>query len=671
MRKYLLPALVLAFLAGCQSNPYPDSEVSNKPEVIRNPVKPGMGIDIPNIISFDEGLENQFAVKVSVPKGNPILEWIGLPQGAVYDPTTSLVTWTPSFSDANDPNDLSVKVKDYVVTLKLRSDEDPVSEIFRTITLKVKDTPRPLNLTLSTNSVDVEEGTSKNLVKINFDCEDFPNGPFQVSLKNGQAGVIRPGTQDGEWLMTAPAFGHGTVKTPRDCTSSWNCGLKFEETITIFTPDGRRAEKDISIKLKDKRLPVAISLPQQLEVSGELYLGFSALDSNEEVMPKISITKAPTLGQFEIITSPEKSESNYEGKYIISWTNIPQEAYGKTFDFQISACNSSVSYTVNHSACKSYSHKLKVIERDVVTPIITRRDWEQNELKYIKAGKEFNSEVSVNPGAGAQIISVKAKSSDSEDVISYSYEKLKIKAKNPGIKFARIDVMNSFGGNTTETFLYEVLPFNWSSNLVIGLSHESGELGPVETLLKSFNRTFHGVEGRNARALALRKLVYIGTHGLSLPGSADEVEFFSSNLNDIIISTPNLKALPESIINELRSNGVYLAGRASDLGGFDLKQFELNPARALGLPSGITGLAGETTGESSDPGLLSVTMSSYCKRLFSLFKPGPTPTELLVGVSCKRENGGNLVVLGFEWADIRVSDNDNALPAQWFKRIME
>jgi hypothetical protein len=116
---------------------------------------------------------------------------------------------------------------------------------------------------------------------------------------------------------------------------------------------------------------------------------------------------------------------------------------------------------------------------------------------------------------------------------------------------------------------------------------------------------------------------------------------------------------------------VYLAGRGSDISGFNLKDYELTVSKDLGIPKNGSLLSGSTTSESSNPGFLSATVASDCKRLFSLFRPGSVPSELLMGVSCERENGGRLIVLGFDWADIRVTETERDLPSQWFQRMRE
>jgi hypothetical protein len=193
----------------------------------------------------------------------------------------------------------------------------------------------------------------------------------------------------------------------------------------------------------------------------------------------------------------------------------------------------------------------------------------------------------------------------------------------------------------------------------------------MESLLRSHNREFLGPAGQHARSLAHRRLVVASTHSLALMGGPEELAFYASNLRDVIIATSDLSRLPPSLVSELRENAVFIGGRTSDIPNFNLKDQLLTVGRRMGNPTGTAGLAGETTAESANPSFFTMTSASDCMGAFFLLRPGPVPHELTVGVSCKRKGGGRLVVLGFEWADLRVSQPDAHLPAQWFKNMME
>jgi hypothetical protein len=670
MFKYL-PLVTLMSLVGCNSNPYSEMNRSKTPPPIREEVRPTFGIDIPDVLSFDEGSKSEFSIRVSVPNGKPQIDWNGLPDGASYDIQKGILSWKPSFTDANDPLDLSVKSRDYLVTLILRSDADQVSAVKKTVIFKVKDTPRPILLNLTNTFIDVIEGQEKVLTGISVSSLDFPNGPFRVLLKSGKTGTLREGERPGEWDLWTPGFSPETIKVGRDCRENWSCFKEFEETISVFTPDGRVGQKSIKVRLGDSRFPVALSLPKEITTSGDLALTFSGLDQNMEVLPQVSIEEAPEVGDLSLSLSSDKAASEYEGKFRLSWTQIPLDAYGKTYFFKVRACNSSNSGSPNSENCKISEYQLKLLHREVYAPTVARESWSATEMKYMISGKTLSTKIPVSSGGAAQILSVKTSTSDPDDTVSYESGTLSIKASKMGVKFAKLEVTNSIGGVTSESFLYEVLPGDWSSNLTLGFSGDLPELSSLESLLGSFNRALYGTQGQTARSLFNREVVAATTHALSIPTGINDLDYFSRNIKNVLISSPKLSSLPASIISELRSHGVYLAGRGSDISGFNLKDYELTVSKDLGIPKNGSLLAGSTTSESSNPGFLSATVASDCKRLFSLFRPGPVPSELLMGVSCERENGGRLIVLGFDWADVRVSEIERDLPSQWFQRMRE
>ncbi|MBY0517812.1 MAG: hypothetical protein K2P81_12955 [Bacteriovoracaceae bacterium] len=676
--KLLALSLTLAFFAGCnsKSNPYPtDGVITRNPQQQPWEARPALGIDTQDLMSFDEGKETEYRVSVKVPKGNPILDWQGLPQGAYYDATKGALVWLPNYFDANDSTNPSIKTREYPVVLVLSSDADRVTSIRKTILLQVHDTARPVVINGMRNDYSLTEGESLELARFNVSSEDFPSSDdIKMSLKNSTPGLkLSRGDRSGEWVLKAQ-YGYDAVKVGTGCTSSWNCELKIKDALVAQIPDGRLSESSFELTIKDKRQDVSVSLAKDIDVAGDMSVSFTAIDGNQEISPLIKVTTAPPVGVFKIKKTSQKSAlaPDYQAQYEMSWTQLPPEAMGQTYTVVLQACNSTISWQVNNSSCSNISVNLKVEQREITPPTIARGDWSQSVIKYVQPGKAFTSRVDISAGrAELRILSQTVQSSDSEDEVKLNGANLKITSNKPGVKTVTINVVNSIGGIATGVFLYEVLPLNWGSNVVIGTASAVNEFTALEILLGSASRSYLGGFNYDSRALAYRKSVTAGTHSLSLPDGATDLAFFAKSLDKVLVTTPMHTALPEAVVNELRSHGVYLAGRASAQAGFKLSEFDLIPARKLGLPTGATGLLGTLTTQSADPALLSLTMSSDCERLFSLFKPGSPPTELLVGVSCPRKNGGKLVVLGFEWSDIKISEPDAALPAQWFKKMME
>src|ERR1035438_4553538 len=114
---FLAVATALLVVAGCRNNPYPDSGilVQNKPDR-----KPAFGMEVEDILNFQEGVQGKFPLKGYVPSSLPQITFDGLPKDAVYDSVAGEIRWTPDYNAANDPKDPTVVEKVYplVITLK-------------------------------------------------------------------------------------------------------------------------------------------------------------------------------------------------------------------------------------------------------------------------------------------------------------------------------------------------------------------------------------------------------------------------------------------------------------------------------------------------------------------------------------------------------------------------
>lgn len=670
----ILPVILLAALAGCESDPYKGMNLSVKPEAERYSVRPELFISTADLMSFQEGIESSFPIVVTVPEGEPLVYWEGLPPGAVYNAQERKLVWTPAFDAANDANDLSIKLRNYPVVMHLQSTVDNVSSRSKSIMLTVKDSARPMTAVGLQAKYQVIEGyKTETIAKFSISALDFDPATVRVALKNSTPGLalMRDGS---DWIIKA-AYGLDAVKAGRDCTY-YDCMLKRSEAVVLIAPDGRQQEIPFELEVRDFRMGVVLPLPRNIEASSDLRLGFTAIDSNAEVEPLVSVDRAPDVGALTLTKIPRGDgpvNGFYEADYELVWSQIPPEAQGQSYPLRIKTCNSRALTTVGVTNCSVQDFTLTVKAREVVSPAFARGDWGVGAVKYVRLDKEITTTVRVSAGGNNRIMSARATSSDSGDVVSYADFNgiLRLTGKKPGVKALTLQASNSVGGWTSEVFLYEVLPANWADHVVVGTASANAEFSTVEGLLGTANREYRAGQGLDVRSLAFRQSVFAGTQSLQLPDGALDLAFYSANVKNTIISTPLLANLPAGIVSELRSRGVYLGGRAASLPDFALKDFQVVPARTLGLPSGETMLAGATTGESVNPAVLSMSISSDCERLVSLFKPGTTPQELLVGVSCARKNGGKLIVLGFEWSDLRFAAEDAHFNAQWFNRMRE
>jgi len=670
-----LPILMLAALTGCESNPYKGLTLSDKPAPAVRSVS-SLGISAEEVMTFSEGTEGVYTIKVNVPAGTPVVSWENLPAGASYDATEGKLKWTPGFDAANDPSDPTVTSREYLATLNLQSSVDAVSVRTQKILLKVKNTPRNLGVTGLQPSYNVLEGTVSTLATFATDSLDFPAATLRLSLKNSSPGLSLMREAGGRWSLKA-AFGLDTIQVGRNCTYANSCILRLVEAVVIAAPDGRQVEIPVTVAVRDARQNVVLPVARALMINNELRMAFTLSDPNMEIAPGVEVHTPPSVGTFALTQVRDAVKANapaFESYFELSWTDIPAEAVGQTYRAVVTTCNSSSNYGgLNYLNCNNHELQLTVQAREVPVPTIARGDWTATAVKYLPLDQPFSASFTVRAGGGARMLSATAVSSDTQDKVELDRTGiLKLTGKRPGLKLLTISATNSVGGRGSETFLYEVLPANWSNRVIVGTSAGLTEFAGVEALFGGANREFRAGQSLDARALAFRDTLWAGTQSLQLPDGALDVAFFAANVRTVVISTPMLDKLPAGIVAELRSLGVRVGTRTSAIPNFNIADFELIASRRMGATAGITKLAGTTSSESAHPGLANLTVqASNCEPLLSLFKDGPTPEEYSVGVSCKRANGGRLVVLGFEWSDLRFAEGDADFNAKWFQRMRE
>ena len=83
-------------------------------------------------------------------------------------------------------------------------------------------------------------------------------------------------------------------------------------------------------------------------------------------------------------------------------------------------------------------------------------------------------------------------------------------------------------------------------------------------------------------------------------------------------------------------------------------------------------LNGRASSESHDPMIFNGGLydtEKNCKGVLGLTNTGNNP--YVVGVVCKRDNGGRIAILGTEWADFKVSEGDREIPVKWFNTMLK
>lgn len=666
----LLPLLGLAVLAGCNANPFKGVDASVDPAPIRREVVPALGIDAPGLMTFDEGRNAEYEIKSVVPAGEAVLEFEGLPQGATWDAAKGAIAWTPDFTQANDPRDYNIKTREYPITVILYSSVDLTQSVRKSILLQVKDTPRLMVVQNLNAAYSMREGESKTLGSFSVVAEDYAAADVRAELRDTSIGMklVRSGSR-AEWSLTAE-YGVEQLRVGKECTSSGSCSVALANTVILTGPDGRQQTQDFRINLSDVRQETRTSLATELVVKGDMSQAFTVSDANKEVAPKVSLVSTPPVGIFDL---RQVSSTAPESTYVLSWTDIPADATGQVYEIELSICNSNYGFSTNTNRCRSHRMKLSVEERTIATPTIGRGDWGQENIKYLQFGKSLDHTISIAAGnSGLRIRSSSIASSDARDQVTLNGNQVRVSSQNPGLKTLSVTVMNSVGGVANAVFLYEVLPSNWAENVVIAPFTNAPEFNELERLWGKAGRVYLGGHNLNARALLFRKSVTVGTQSMGMPEISTDLSFFAKNVKKILVTTPLLAALPADILEELKAKGLYLGSRATSVPGFNLADYQLEVVSELGVPTKRAGLKGTTTKESVNPAFLEISLTSpECKELFGLLKPGEVTEQYVIGASCPLSGGRQIVILGFEWSDLKLADADAALVKQWFERIWE
>jgi hypothetical protein len=668
--KFIVSVTFLASLIGCNANPFKGVDASVDPMPTRNEVRPALGIDAPGLMTFDEGRAAEYEIKVVVPSGEAVLEFEDLPRGAAWDATKGVITWTPDFTQANDPRDYNIKTREYPITVILYSSVDMTQAVRKTILLQVKDTPRAMVVQGLSASFSMKEGESKTLGTFSVVADDYAAADVRAELKDTSIGMklVRSGTK-AEWSLNAE-YGVEQLRVGTECRSSWSCSSDLPNTVILTGPDGRQHMQDFRINLSDVRQETRTSLATELTVKGDMSQAFTVSDANKEVAPTVTLVTTPPVGIFDLrrvsATAPEST-------YVLSWTDVPADATGQSYDIELSICNSGYGFSTNATRCRPHRMKLSVEERTIATPSIGRGDWGQENVKYVQFGKALDHTISVSAGqTGLRIRSAGIASSDTRDQVTLVGNQMRVISENPGLKTLSVTVMNSIGGVASAVFLYEVLPSTWAENVIIASYSSAPEFAEIEKLWGKASRVYHGGHNLNARALAFRKTVTVGTQSMQMPEIGTDLSFYAKNMRRILVTTPLLTSLPTDILEELNAKGLYLGKRASSVPNFSLANYALEVVPGLGTPSKRAGLKGLTTKESVHPSFIELSLeNSQCRELFGLIKPGEETEQYVIGASCPLSGGRKIVVLGFEWSDLNLDGADAYLVKQWFERIWE
>ncbi|MCO4795340.1 MAG: hypothetical protein KC493_16595 [Bacteriovoracaceae bacterium] len=675
MKSKLLKFLpLLLILVACESDPYPQSggKIVNGRKPIQRDTAPAFSIDVASTMRFREGIESMYPVKFYVPKGTADYSFVGLPDGMEFDETRKKLVYKPGFFDANDPQDHMVKLKRIPVTIWLREKGNTTVAIKKDIVVEIVDNPRGFAITGSVNNANIDEGEEFER-SFEFINEDFPNGDFSVKTINlpKEFDVTVSGNQ--VTMKMKPDFYYVSVS---DSCNYWSCYREWDEgKIEIIAPDGRRLVQDIELKVNDERQTPKFVIPDEIEQGIEVSFIVSAMDQNAEVQPIITLKNQPRDGSitFERLNTKLNKTELKQTHMKFNWKDIPDSRRGTTAEFRFEACVYNKSRAMSN--CKTKSVEVKISEQTHSAPVITRDEWPLAHINYLalKERKTFPLQVKDGDSDSRSMGSVKIYPEAMRSMVKFERGKLVLTANKEGLHQFKVVARSIFGIETSESFTFEALPKDWSKNLNLIGSLRSNEVVANRKLIESLDLANPDFQELNTRLLSARNTLVLGTDILSNPDQLTNVEGLREKFKNIVIMSSVIPLLKGEMDAEIKKLGISYRGRFLDvLQGQNLADYYFLIGKDVDLtyPKRRIKLNGLLTKESHNPLLLNKRINSTCTSALSL-GDDVTGLDHLVSVKCRRENGGYLLINGFEFGDMKTSTDDQEIPKSWLNKLME
>jgi hypothetical protein len=673
MKRLTALLTTVLLVAACKQNPFPETGriVQREPEKPA-PVVPPLVLDVPESTEVLEGQLLEIVVGASVPApGKPLVSVQGLPPGAVFSAETMKITWTPGFEAANDARDPNVILRTYPLHMMLSSSEDPVTITQRSTLLVVRDVQQPMTVSVPADPIMISEGVLHEQT-IEVKSIDFPAGPFQLQIKNMPVGVsiFRDLTAQNRFKVSfTPSFREVNFK---DTSASWRDFIDKPLEVTAFGPRGTSVTANMTWRIKDVREQALLLAPTKINQGTSVSFTVSAEDPNGEEAPALSLAPRPGFGLAELrteTTSPGNSARGINPSTVATfrWTQIPPDRIGTTADVTIRACVKRSMWAKD--LCKDQIVKVTFEQETHRPPVVDRSGFPMGTIKYIREGESERMNLSVRDGEFATT-APSVKIVPASDEITWAAGRLEVIGKRPGLKQFTLTATSVYGVTHTESFLLEVLPASWGSVLMFGESPTNAEVKASQALFDSVQVANPGLQLNDPRLLVLRKSVVLGTSSFLDPGTIGPMEKQASQLSDVLVNTPLVGKLESSLKDEISRLNVSVGARLADITGWELT---VDSASGLAAPTNPIKLSGKLTSESATPAPVSAKKvlfgRSDCKNLLVLTKSGQD--DIPVAVTCRRGTGkGNLVVAGFEFADILTSPADNRIVKKWLSTLV-
>lgn len=671
MKMFLSLFFIVAFV-GCTNDPYPNVDLNEDRTQREAKPRPPVSVAMDDSYDLYEGSKTTIDVDVSVGIGRPDVEVLGLPTGAEYDPMTYQISWKPNYFAGNDPKDPTKKVQVYKFTVSAgTTDPSDTRRIERAINLVVYDVPRNLDINGSNEKTVYEN--SKLRYEFTIDNPDYVDGPFKlVGEKLPSNTKIIPSTTDPKkfTLEFEPDYFH--VMASDTCSGWRDYGCKeYKSKLVVTNPAGHQGEKEIKIKVKDRRLDTKLVAPDFLTQGLDLSLQVSAYDLNKEVAPSIRLVNPPQFG--DIRTKITQNADNYASVLDIAWNDIPPTYNGQLITLQYEACVMNSSNTMNN--CERGSTDIRINVKERKAPTINRYSWPAGKVQFLGFDESKSFNIYVKDGEDSRLKpTVTIEPKEMQKYVSFNNDRLRVKFSKSGIYQFNIRAKSDYNVESSESFIVEVFSKLRSNTLYFTDSTKNEEV-------KFYKEAFPGVDimnpnfqDLNIRNLSGRKTLILGTSILKENTLSDQILNAMDKIDDVVIASPLIQEMPEKFMVELEDRyKVSINGRLSELPNAPkLEKMEFVQRDDFRVPRGKIQLKGKATDVSADPVLFVAGVErKNCQDVLDL-ADSKREKRYKIGVICNRLDGsrGRLAILGTEWADLKVDTQDESIPTRWLTQML-
>ncbi len=664
----LLPLCLTISLLGlvaCKQDPYPETgEIRDTPTLVTTPL-PDLAMSVDDVIEFTEGRKKDYIVRATVKEpGEAIVSVDDLPPGATFDPATKILSWTPGYFDGNDSEDPSIKSQIYPIKFWLRSSVDNVRALRKTVNLVVYDVQRPIDIAPAhTKSVNEGEKYSNTFT---IDNADFPVGPFKVVLDSMPPNMELTKVDERTYkLEFTPDYYHVNRKV--------GASVDYTGKIIVSNPANHIQTKELKISVKDVRLDSKLVAPEVLTQGLDVSFQVVAYDLNKEVTPKLTLESArPPFGQFEVSTI-ENSENNSTILNVL-WKDIPPARNAETYKLNFKSCVLGSSWNPSYNNCSTGSTNVTIAVKDRKAPGIDRSSWPTGELIYLGYNQRLSRTVTVTDLEDRSLTpKVEIFPIEMRKYVSFSGRTLNVQIDQPGVHQFNLIATSEYNMSSSQSFMVEVFPKNRNKTLIFADSTRDPEVVFYKNTFKNMDVMNPAIQEVNLRNISDRDTLVLTTSTLLDDSVSAEVLNAIEKIKHVVVATPLIENLPKKFYDLMVEKYDFAPlGRYSELPNMpDLSEMRFVANSRFTVPKGKIGLKGKASAESADPMIFNGGLhdsEKNCKGVLGLSQGGVLP--YVIGVSCERDNGGRISVLGTEWADLSFGDEDSNIPVKWFETLL-